>query len=144
LIILAPTHRLRGDDLLKWFALQSVQLCLFLGNSPVQVLALKLGELRSEQPAITLNIPPMAQNFGGTEVSHHAVTLENSVAPSGSPVENRPANAIARIPTARTDPRMAFALHHPSNSRGWLGKSRQTPFPMMTLPRAHARERSAI
>jgi hypothetical protein len=63
-----------------------------------------------------------------------AVTLENSVAPSGSPAENRPANAIARIPTARTDPRMAFALHHPSNSRGWLGKSRQTPFPMMTLP----------
>jgi hypothetical protein len=41
----APTHRLRGDDLLKWFVLQSVQLCLFLGNSPVQVLATMLLKL---------------------------------------------------------------------------------------------------
>jgi hypothetical protein len=74
----APTRRLRGDDLVNrlWFALQSVQLCLFLCNSPVKVLALKFSELRSEQLAIALNIPPMAQNFGGTEVSHHRHLVE--------------------------------------------------------------------
>src|SRR5215510_15121432 len=71
-----PNHGLRRDDLLDRFALQSLQLCIFLGNSSVQVLALNLGELRSEQPAIALNISPMAQNFGGIQVSHHRHLVE--------------------------------------------------------------------
>jgi hypothetical protein len=43
---------------------------MLLGDPFVQVLALKLGKLASEQSGIALNIPPMAQNFGGPEVNH--------------------------------------------------------------------------
>src|SRR4029453_11655008 len=43
---------------------------MLLGDPFGEVLALKLGKLASEQPGIALNIPPMAQNFGGPEVNH--------------------------------------------------------------------------
>jgi hypothetical protein len=43
---------------------------MLLCDPLVQVLALKLGKLASEQSGIALNIPPMAQNFGGPEYHH--------------------------------------------------------------------------
>src|SRR6266498_3971814 len=43
---------------------------MLLGDPFVQVLALKLGKLASEQFGIALNILPMAQNFGSPEVNH--------------------------------------------------------------------------
>jgi len=43
---------------------------MLLRDPLVQVLAFKLGKLASEQSGIALNIPPMAQNFGGPEVNH--------------------------------------------------------------------------
>jgi hypothetical protein len=38
---------------------------MFLRDPLVQVLALKLGKLASEQSGIALNIPPVTQNFAG-------------------------------------------------------------------------------
>jgi hypothetical protein len=49
---------------------------MFLRDPLVQVLALKLGKLASEQSGIALNIPPMAQNFGGPEVNHRRHLME--------------------------------------------------------------------
>jgi hypothetical protein len=46
---------------------------MLLRDPLVQVLALKLSKLASEQSGIALNIPPMAQNFGGPEVNQSAV-----------------------------------------------------------------------
>jgi len=43
---------------------------MLLRDPLVQVLALKLSKFASEQSGIALNIPPMAQNFGGPEVNH--------------------------------------------------------------------------
>jgi hypothetical protein len=63
------------------------------------------------------NRPPMAE-MGRTHFD--AVTLKGTVAPSGLPAELRPAKAIANIPIAKIEPRTAFALSHPSNSRGFL------------------------
>jgi hypothetical protein len=56
----------------------------------------------------------------GRRTHFDAVTLKGTVAPSGLPAELRPAKAIANIPIAKIDPRTAFALSHPSNSRGFL------------------------
>jgi hypothetical protein len=42
---------------------------MLLRDPLLQVLALKLGKLASEQSGIALNIPPMAQNFGSPEVN---------------------------------------------------------------------------
>jgi hypothetical protein len=55
----------------------------------------------------------------GERTHFDAVTVESS-APSGRPAELRPAKAIANIPIAKIEPRTAFALSHPSNSRGFL------------------------
>jgi hypothetical protein len=52
---------------------------MLLGDPFVQVLALKLGKLASEQSGIALNIPPMAQNFGGPEVNHRPHLTEMAV-----------------------------------------------------------------
>src|SRR5262245_1530832 len=49
------------------------------------------------------------------------VTLESSVAPSGRAIGLRAAKAIASIPIAKSEMRMAFALSHLSNSCGFLG-----------------------
>jgi hypothetical protein len=56
----------------------------------------------------------------GRRTHFDAVTLKRTVAPSGLPAELRPAKAIANIPIAKIEPRTAFALSHPSNSRGFL------------------------
>jgi hypothetical protein len=56
--------------------LQTLKRSLLLRNALVQVLALKLCKLCGEQPCIALNIPPMAQNFSGTEVSHRRHLVE--------------------------------------------------------------------
>jgi len=50
--------------------LLSLQLSPFFRNPLVQILALKLGKLRSEQRDTALNVPPMAQNFRGPEINH--------------------------------------------------------------------------
>src|SRR5215510_1804850 len=64
----------------------------------------------------------------------NAVALETtSVAPSCCPAELRPAKAIASIPIATIEPTTAFALSHPSISRGFLRQSLR--FPMTALPR---------
>jgi hypothetical protein len=59
---------------------------MLLRDPLVQVLALKLGKVASEQSGIALNIPPMAQNFGGPEVNHrrHLTEMAHNCPSDGS------------------------------------------------------------
>jgi hypothetical protein len=59
---------------------------MFLRDPLVQVLALKVGKLASEQSGIALNIPPVAQNFGGPEVNHrrHLTEMAHNCPSDGS------------------------------------------------------------
>jgi hypothetical protein len=57
---------------------------VLLRDPLVQVLALKLSKLADDQSGIPLNIPPMAQNFGGPEVNHrrHLTEMAHEIAPT--------------------------------------------------------------
>jgi hypothetical protein len=55
--------------------LQALKLSLLFRNALVQVLAFEFGELRSEQPGIALNIPPLAQNLA---VRKSVITVTSS------------------------------------------------------------------
>src|SRR5262249_46654790 len=85
--------RLCGDNCspLIWFSpLWSLPLSLFFCIPLVQVLALKLGKLRSEQRDAALNIPPMAQNFRGPEIYHrHLVEMVPPLCRSAPETESR-------------------------------------------------------
>jgi hypothetical protein len=73
---------------------------MLLGDPFVQVLALKLGKLASEQSGIALNIPPMAQNFGGAEVNHRPHLTEMAVLRMGGGEFAASADGLAPIKQA--------------------------------------------
>jgi hypothetical protein len=54
---------------------------MFRRDPLAQVLTLKIGKLASEKSGIALNIPPVAQNFGGPEVNHrrHRTEMAHTV-----------------------------------------------------------------
>jgi len=49
---------------------QSLQLSVLLRNPLVQVLPLEIGKLGRKQPAITLDVLPMAPHLGRVKVNH--------------------------------------------------------------------------
>jgi hypothetical protein len=76
---------------------------MLLGDPLVEVLALKLGKLASEQSGIALNIPPMAQNFGGPEVNHrrHLTEMATIVLRMGSGEFAASADSTAQLRVKR-------------------------------------------
>ena len=71
----------------------------------MQVLALKLGKLRSEQRDTALNIPPMAQNFRGPEINHrHLVEMLPPLCRSAAETESRAPRHQAHGPGAGARP----------------------------------------
>src|SRR6266540_6090926 len=77
---------------------------MLLGDPFVQVLALKLGKLASEQFGIALNIPPMAQNFGGSEGNHRPHLTEMAVLRMGGGEFAASADGTAQLSKPATRP----------------------------------------
>src|SRR4029434_2296695 len=77
---------------------------MLLGDPLVEVLALKLGKLASEQSGIALNIPPMAQNFGGPEVNHRPHLTEMAVLRMGGGKFAASADGLAQLSKPATRP----------------------------------------
>jgi hypothetical protein len=62
---------LPADAFLRDAAVSNLlQLSVFLRNPFVQVLPLEIGKLGRKQPAIPLNVSPMAPHLGRIEVNH--------------------------------------------------------------------------
>ena len=96
---LAVPTRLRGNDIEGlcsfWLGARrldfpALQLGLLFRDPFVEVLSLKIGEVRCKQAGIPLNISSMAQDFGGPQVNHRRHPKRSQIVLShawrGSPV----------------------------------------------------------